>query len=193
MHHSGLGILSFWEYFVQRFDALRPERRLRPQHDSRVSGSVRICIRAGRVVSLRGRQQWTPHGHQRLRAVVVPEAALEIRQFGHVCGRPFLSQQDRVYRTTGITITRNAGSPEQQRILRDITRWHVGEFSYFLLRMKSIPERDANLLDHTCCVYIHEHAEANPTSASGRRSWSRGAELRADCIRNRTTRSAMFI
>jgi len=47
-------------------------------------------------------------------------------------------------------ITRNAGSPEQQRILRDITRWHVEEFSYFLVRMKSTPERDANLLDHTC-------------------------------------------
>ncbi len=33
----------------------------------------------------------------------------------------------------------NAGSPEQQRILRDITRWHVEEFSYFLQRMKAMP------------------------------------------------------
>src|SRR5260370_59713 len=49
----------------------------------------------------------------------------------------------------------NAGSPEQQRILRDITRWHVEEFSYFLHRMKPIPEGDGNLLDHTCCVYVH--------------------------------------
>ena len=61
----------------------------------------------------------------------------------------------------------NAGSPEQQRILRDITRWHAEEFSYFLQRLKSIPEGDANLLDHTCCVYIHEHAEANPHKCNG--------------------------
>jgi hypothetical protein len=61
----------------------------------------------------------------------------------------------------------NAGSPEQQRILRDITRWHVEEFSYFLQRMKSIPEGDGNLLDHTCCVYVHEHAEANPHKCNG--------------------------
>jgi hypothetical protein len=46
----------------------------------------------------------------------------------------------------------NAGSPEQQRILRDITRWHAEEFSYLLQRMKAIPEGDGTLLDHTCCV-----------------------------------------
>ncbi len=61
----------------------------------------------------------------------------------------------------------NAGSPEQQRILRDITRWHVEEFAYLLQRMKSVPEGDGNLLDHTCCVYVHEHAEANPHKCNG--------------------------
>ena len=61
----------------------------------------------------------------------------------------------------------NAGSPEQQRILRDITRWHAEEFSYFLQRLKSIPEGDGNLLDHTCAVYVHEHAEANPHKCNG--------------------------
>jgi hypothetical protein len=61
----------------------------------------------------------------------------------------------------------NAGSPEQQRILRDITRWHAEEFSYFLQRLKAIPEGDGNLLDHTCAVYIHEHAEANPHKCNG--------------------------
>ncbi|HMC61826.1 MAG TPA: DUF1552 domain-containing protein, partial [Candidatus Solibacter sp.] len=61
----------------------------------------------------------------------------------------------------------NAGSPEQQRILRDITRWHVEEFAYLLHRMKSVPEGDGNLLDHTCCVYVHEHAEANPHKCNG--------------------------
>jgi hypothetical protein len=56
----------------------------------------------------------------------------------------------------------NAGTPGSQRIMRDICRWHVEEFSYLLQRMKSIPEGDGNLLDHTCCLYLHEHAEANP-------------------------------
>ncbi len=61
----------------------------------------------------------------------------------------------------------NAGSAEQQRILRDITRWHVEEFAYLLERMKSIPEGDGNLLDHTCAVYMHEHAEANIHKCNG--------------------------
>lgn len=61
----------------------------------------------------------------------------------------------------------NAGSPEQQRIMRDITRWHAEEFSYFLQRLKSIPEGDGHLLDHTCCVYVHEHAEASPHKCNG--------------------------
>ena len=61
----------------------------------------------------------------------------------------------------------NAGSPEQQRILRDICRWHVEEFAYFLERLRSIPEGEGTLLDHTCCVYVHEHAEANPHKCNG--------------------------
>jgi hypothetical protein len=61
----------------------------------------------------------------------------------------------------------NAGSAQQQRILRDITRWHVEEFAYLLERMKSIPEGDGNLLDHTCAVYMHEHAEANAHKCNG--------------------------
>ena len=61
----------------------------------------------------------------------------------------------------------NAGSPEQQRILRDITRWHAEEFSYFLQRLKAVPEGDGHLLDHTCCVYVHEHAEANSHKCNG--------------------------
>jgi len=61
----------------------------------------------------------------------------------------------------------NAGSAQQQRILRDITRWHVEEFAYLLERMKSIPEGDGNLLDHTCAVYMHEHAEANIHKCNG--------------------------
>jgi hypothetical protein len=45
--------------------------------------------------------------------------------------------------------------------LRDICRWHVQEFAYFLARLKSIPEGHGTLLDHCCVLYVHEHAEAN--------------------------------
>ena len=55
----------------------------------------------------------------------------------------------------------NADSPQAQRILRDICRWHAQEFAYLLGRLKAIPEGDGNMLDHTCLLYIHEHAEAN--------------------------------
>jgi 4-hydroxy-3-methylbut-2-enyl diphosphate reductase IspH len=54
-----------------------------------------------------------------------------------------------------------------QRILRDICRWHVEEFAYLVAKLKSTPEGDGNLLDHTCLVYVHEHAEANPHKNDG--------------------------
>jgi hypothetical protein len=55
----------------------------------------------------------------------------------------------------------NSESPQAQRILRDICRWHVEEFAYLLGRLKAIREGDGTLLDHCCLLYIHEHAEAN--------------------------------
>jgi uncharacterized protein DUF1552 len=55
----------------------------------------------------------------------------------------------------------NAGTPESQRRMRDICRWHVEEFAYLLGKLKSIPEGDGTLLDHCCLVYAHEHAEAD--------------------------------
>jgi hypothetical protein len=61
----------------------------------------------------------------------------------------------------------NGDSPEGQRIMRDICRWHVEEFAYLLKRLKSVPEGDSNLLDNTCVVFAHEHAEANPHKDNG--------------------------
>ncbi len=61
----------------------------------------------------------------------------------------------------------NAGSPQQQRIMRDICRWHVEEFAYFLEKLRSIPEGSSTLLDNTCSVFVHEHAEANPHKCNG--------------------------
>jgi hypothetical protein len=63
-----------------------------------------------------------------------------------------------------------APGPEKatgQRILRDICRWHVEEFAYLVAKLKSIPEGEGTLLDHTCLVFVHEHAEANIHKASG--------------------------
>jgi hypothetical protein len=57
--------------------------------------------------------------------------------------------------------------PARQRVLRDICRGHVEESSYLLRRMKPIPEGDANLLDHTCTMYVHEHAEAHVHKRNG--------------------------
>jgi hypothetical protein len=58
-------------------------------------------------------------------------------------------------------------SAEGQRIMRDICRWHVEEFAYLLEKLKSIPEGDGTLLDHTAVLYVHEHAEANSHKTSG--------------------------
>ncbi|HYM10863.1 MAG TPA: DUF1552 domain-containing protein, partial [Bryobacterales bacterium] len=58
-------------------------------------------------------------------------------------------------------------SPEGQRTMRDICRWHVQEFAYLLGKLKSIPEGDGTLLDHCCLLFIHEHAEANAHKNNG--------------------------
>jgi len=56
---------------------------------------------------------------------------------------------------------------EGQRILRDICRWHVEEFTYLVGKLKFIPEGDHSLLDNTVLMYVHEHAEAGPHKSSG--------------------------
>ena len=61
----------------------------------------------------------------------------------------------------------NAESPEGQRTMRDICRWHVEEFAYLVAKLKSMPEGDGNMLDHTLLMYTHEHAEANSHKTSG--------------------------
>lgn len=66
----------------------------------------------------------------------------------------------------GYTHTQSA-SPTGQRIMRDINRWHVEEFAYLVARLKSIPEGDGTLLDNTCALFMHEHAEADSHKNSG--------------------------
>ena len=57
--------------------------------------------------------------------------------------------------------------PDGARIMRDICRWHVEEFAWLLGRMKTTPEGEGNLLDHTSLVFVHEHAEANDHKNNG--------------------------
>jgi len=60
-----------------------------------------------------------------------------------------------------------ADGVEGQRVLRDICRWHVEEFSYLVSRLKAIPEGEGSVFDNTVLAYVHEHAEANPHKNSG--------------------------
>lgn len=52
-------------------------------------------------------------------------------------------------------------TPRGMRILRDICKWHVEEFAYLVGKLKSTPEGAGNMLDNTCLLFVHEHAEAN--------------------------------
>jgi hypothetical protein len=52
-------------------------------------------------------------------------------------------------------------TPRGMRILRDICRWHVEEFAYLVGKLKATPEGAGNMLDNTCLLFVHEHAEAN--------------------------------
>lgn len=70
-------------------------------------------------------------------------------------------QRHHEYTHTGVE------TPEGQRILRDICRWHIEEFAYLLAKLKSIPEGSGTLLDSTCALFVHEHAEANPHKNAG--------------------------
>jgi len=63
--------------------------------------------------------------------------------------------------------TTGADGVEGQRVLRDICRWHVEEFAYLVAKLKSVPEGDGSVFDHTTLIFAHEHAEANPHKNSG--------------------------
>ncbi len=53
------------------------------------------------------------------------------------------------------------------RALTEIVRWHTEEFAYLVGRLKSVREGDGTLLDRSCVLMLHEHAEANDHKNSG--------------------------
>jgi hypothetical protein len=58
-------------------------------------------------------------------------------------------------------------TPRGSRILRDICRWHVEEFAYLVAKLKAIPEGEGTVLDNTCLLFVHEHADANSHKNNG--------------------------
>jgi hypothetical protein len=84
----------------------------------------------------------------------------------------------------------NAGTPQQQRIMRDICRWFVEEYAYLLEGLRSFPEGDGNLLDNTATVFVHEHAEADPHKCNGLAMLVAGGGIKGTRTRRRTTASA---
>lgn len=63
--------------------------------------------------------------------------------------------------------TSGSDGVDGEHVLRDICRWHVEEFAYFVSKLESVPEGDGTLFDHTALIFTHEHAEANAHKNNG--------------------------
>lgn len=88
---------------------------------------------------------------------------------------------DRTYREIGIPdphhpLTHHRGNPEWIEKITRINIHHVEQFAYFLDKLKSTPDGDGTLLDHTLVVYgsglsdgnKHDHADLPLLVAGGR-------------------------
>jgi hypothetical protein len=65
---------------------------------------------------------------------------------------------NRVYREIGLTdahhgITHHRGNTDWIDKITQINRYHMEQFAYFLGKLKSIPDGDGTLLDHSMIVY----------------------------------------
>jgi len=88
---------------------------------------------------------------------------------------------DRTYREIGIPdphhpLTHHRGNPEWIEKITQINTHHVQQFAYFLQKLKTTPDGDGTLLDHTLVVYgsglsdgnKHDHADLPLLVAGGR-------------------------
>ena len=88
---------------------------------------------------------------------------------------------DRTYREIGIPdphhpLTHHRGNPEWIEKITQINTHHIEQFAYFLEKLKSTPDGDGTLLDHTLVVYgsglsdgnKHDHADLPLLVAGGR-------------------------
>jgi len=65
---------------------------------------------------------------------------------------------NRAYRNIGVsdghhTLSHHQGDHAKQMKIREINRFHMQQFAYLLGRLRSIPEGDGTLLDHSMLVY----------------------------------------
>jgi hypothetical protein len=65
---------------------------------------------------------------------------------------------NRPYRNLSISrghheLSHHQNNPENLRQIREINRFHMQQFAYFLNRLRSIPEGDGTLLDHSMILY----------------------------------------
>ncbi len=88
---------------------------------------------------------------------------------------------DRTYREIGIPdphhpLTHHRGNPEWIEKITRINTYHIDQLAYFLQKLKTSPDGDGTLLDHTLVVYgsglsdgnKHDHADLPLLVAGGR-------------------------
>ena len=65
---------------------------------------------------------------------------------------------NRSYRNIGVsdghhTLSHHQGDHAKQMKIREINRFHIEQFAYVLNRLRSIPEGEGTLLDHSMIIY----------------------------------------
>jgi hypothetical protein len=87
---------------------------------------------------------------------------------------------NRTYLEAGVSephhpLTHNGGNPEMLAKVAKINAFHVSLFAYFLGKLKSTPDGDGSLLDHTLYLYgsgmgnpdVHDHVNLPIVVAGG--------------------------
>lgn len=80
-------------------------------------------------------------------------------------------------------LTHNGGNPEKMEQVAKINAFHVSLFAYFLEKLRSIPEGDGTLLDHSLLLYgsgmgnpdVHDHVNLPIVVAGGAAGRVKGA------------------
>ena len=73
---------------------------------------------------------------------------------------------NRPYRNLSITsghheLSHHQNNPDKTRQIRDINRFHIRQFGYLVNKLRSIPEGDGTLLDHSMLLYGAGLADGN--------------------------------
>lgn len=95
---------------------------------------------------------------------------------------------NRTYPEIGVSdphhaLTHHGGNPEKMELVAKINAFHVSLFAYFLEKLRSIPEGDGTLLDHSLLLYgsgmgnpdVHDHINLPILVAGGAAGRVKGA------------------